>query len=74
MATFGLGDNDRMIGFADAQGVAFAAIQGLNSKFEERLAERDARILRQEQEIAALKRAVEMLLLRASPDGRVDKR
>jgi hypothetical protein len=30
MAAFGLGDNDRMIGFADAQGVAFAAIQGLH--------------------------------------------
>ena len=28
MAAFGLGDNDKMIGFADAQGVAFAAIQG----------------------------------------------
>jgi hypothetical protein len=71
MAAFGLGDNDRMIGFADAQGVALAAIQGLNSKLEERLAERDARIQRQEQEIAVLKRAVEMLLLRASVDGGV---
>jgi len=29
MSTLGLGDNDMMIGFADAQGVAFAAIQGL---------------------------------------------
>jgi hypothetical protein len=59
MAAFGLGDNDRMIGFADAQGVAFAAIQGLNAK----LAEKD-------REIAELKRAVEILLLRTSPDGR----
>jgi len=60
MAAFGLGDNDKMIGFADAQGVAFAAIQGLNAK----LAEKD-------REIAELRRAVEILLLRTSPDGRV---
>jgi hypothetical protein len=59
MAAFGLGDNDRMIGFADAQGIAFAAIQGLNA----RLAEKD-------REIAELKRAVEILLLRTSSDGR----
>ena len=60
MAAFWLGDNDKMIGFADAQGVAFAAIQGLNAK----LAEKD-------REIAELKRAVEILFLRTSPDGRV---
>jgi hypothetical protein len=59
MAAFGLGDNDRMIGFADAQGFAFAAIQGLNA----RLAEKD-------REIAELKRAVAILLLRTSSDGR----
>ena len=64
MAAFGLGDNDRMIGLADAQGVAFAAIQGLNEKLGERLAEKD-------REIAELKRAVEALLARTSPDGRV---
>ena len=59
MAAFGLGDNDRMIVFADAQGIAFAAIQGLNAK----LAEED-------REIAELKRAVEILLVRTSSDGR----
>ena len=64
MAAFGLGDNDKMIGFADAQGIAFAAIQGLNAKLEERLAEKD-------REIAELKRAVQALLVRALPDGRV---
>jgi len=60
MAAFGLGDNDRMIGFADAQGVAFAAIQGLNAK----LAQKD-------REIAELKRAVELLLDRTSPYRRM---
>ena len=71
MAAFGLGDNDKMIGFADAQGVAFAAIQGLNAKFDAAIAERDARIVKQDQEIAELKRAVEVLLTRTSPDGRM---
>jgi hypothetical protein len=64
MATFGLGDNDKMIGFADVQGVAFAVIQGLNAKLEERLAEEG-------RETAELKRGVEALLVRASPQGRV---
>ena len=64
MAAFGLGDNDKMIGFADAQGVAFAAIQGVNAKLEARLAEKD-------REIAELKRAVELLLARTSPEGRM---
>jgi hypothetical protein len=45
MAGFGLGDNEKMIGFADAQGVAFAAIQGLNKKVDE-----------QQREIAELRR------------------
>ena len=71
MAAFGLGDNDKMIGFADAQGVAFAAIQGLNTKFDAAISERDARIVKQDQEIAELKRAVEVLLTRTSPEGRM---
>jgi hypothetical protein len=33
-AAFGLGDNDRVIGFVDEGGVALAAIQGLNKKLE----------------------------------------
>ena len=68
MAAFGLGDNDRMIGFADAQGVAFAAIQGLNAKLEARLAEKD-------REIAELKHAFESLLARMPSEGRpIDRR
>jgi hypothetical protein len=35
MAAFGLGDNDKSIGFQDAEGVALAAIQGLNAKVEQ---------------------------------------
>ena len=68
MAAFGLGDNDKMIGFADAQGVAFAAIQGLNAKLEARLAEKD-------REIAELKHAFESLLARMPSEGRpIDRR
>jgi hypothetical protein len=55
-AAFGLGEDDRMIGFQDADGVALAAIQGLNAKFEAQaaaLAERDARLERQAREIDA---------------------
>jgi hypothetical protein len=78
MAAFGLGDNDKMIGFADAQGIAFAAIQGLNAKLEEREAALRAEANAKDAEIAALKRemadlrlAVEVLLARTSADGRV---
>jgi hypothetical protein len=71
MAAFGLGDNDKMIGFADAQGVLFSAVQGLNAKFDAAIAERDARIVKQDHEIAELRRAVEVLFARTSPDGRV---
>ena len=67
MATFGLGDNDKMIGFADAQGVAFAAIQGLNAK----LSAKDIEIDSLKAEVAELKRAVDVLLTRTSPEGRV---
>jgi len=81
MAAFGLGDNDKMIGFADAQGVAFAAIQGLNAKFEQVVQAKDAAIATlksesdaQKQEIAELRQAVEVLLARTSPAGRMAER
>jgi hypothetical protein len=59
-AAFGLGDGDRTIATVDADGVALAAIQGLNAKVDAKvdaqaaaLAERDARIERQAREIGA---------------------
>ena len=64
MAAFGLGDIDKMIGYAETQGAAFAVIEGLNAKLEERIAEKG-------REVAELNRAVEALRVRASPDGRV---
>jgi hypothetical protein len=67
MAAFGLGDNDRMIGFADAQGIALAAIQGLNATLEARLRERAAEAATLRGELAALRREVEALRGRAPP-------
>ena len=52
-AAFGLGDTDLGIGQQDADGVALAAIQGLNAKLAE-----------QAREIETLKRAVEVLMAR----------
>jgi hypothetical protein len=63
-AAFGLGDSDRSIGVLDASGVALASIQGLNRKLETALAAERARIATLEEELAALRRAVEGLLAR----------
>jgi trimeric autotransporter adhesin len=55
-AAFGLGDGDRTIATVDADGVALAAIQGLNAKIDAQaaaLVERDARIERQARAIDA---------------------
>jgi hypothetical protein len=41
-AMFGLGSDDKTIGLVDADGVALAAIQGLNQKLTEELKRRDA--------------------------------
>ncbi len=56
-AAFGLGDDDTMIGMQDADGVALAAIQGLNAKLEAKVAE-------QSREIAALRERLDALLAR----------
>ena len=57
-AAFGLGESDRHISTIDADGIALAAIQGLNAKLESQAREKDARI-------AALEaRAVDVDLLR----------
>ncbi len=43
-AAFGLGVSDKLIDTIDPDGVALAAIQGLNETMVERLAEKDAEI------------------------------
>jgi hypothetical protein len=59
---FGLGETEMGINTVDADGVALAAIQGLNAKLEAKLAERD-------RQISELQRAVEKLLARTQPAG-----
>ncbi|MFO1313634.1 MAG: tail fiber domain-containing protein [Burkholderiales bacterium] len=91
-AAFGLGVDDKSIGTVDSEGVALAAIQGLNAKLEAKVAEQAreivaarASIAEQAREIAdlksahaaemaELKRAVEVLMARTSPEGRVAAR
>jgi hypothetical protein len=71
-AAFGLGSSDTHISTVDADGVALAAIQGLNAKIEEhaalwekRIAEKDAKIEAQTSRIEALERqAAELGLLK----------
>ena len=73
-AAFGLGDDDKMIGFQDAEGVALAAIQGLNAKLEAQVAEQRLELSRQRNEIAELRRAVEELLAQRDQTQRIAKR
>jgi hypothetical protein len=73
-AAFGVGDSDKSIATVDADGVALAAIQGLNSKLEERLAEKDARIAALESQLGELRRTVELLAARSTPELTVASR
>jgi len=57
-AAFGLGADDKSIGTIDADGVALAAIQGLNQKLEEKLATQEAASRAKDGRIAALERSV----------------
>ncbi len=57
-AAFGLGTDDKHIATVDADGVALAAIQGLNCKVEEQLKVKDAEIRELKQQVAELKRLV----------------
>jgi hypothetical protein len=60
-AAFGLGESDTGIATVDADGVALAAIQGLNQKVETRSRELEARSRKLEAENAALKARLERL-------------
>ncbi len=54
-AAFGLGYDDKTITLVDTEGVALAAIQGLNAKLEERIADKERQIVEQQSEIAELR-------------------
>jgi len=57
-AAFGLGESERTIATVDADGVALAAIQGLNQKLESELRVKEERLRTLETELAALKKLV----------------
>ncbi|HZO55658.1 MAG TPA: tail fiber domain-containing protein, partial [Bryobacteraceae bacterium] len=57
-AVFGVGTDDKHIATVDADGVALAAIQGLNQKLGEELKARDAEIRELRAIMAELKRAI----------------
>ena len=60
-AAFGVGEDDKHISTTDADGVALAAIQGLNQKLEDAVRAKDARIQTLEKDMAELKTIVENL-------------
>ncbi len=53
-AAFGLGSDEKTIGTVDEEGVALAAIQGLNQKLEAQVKEKDARIAALERRLTDL--------------------
>ena len=60
-AAFGVGADDKHIATVDADGVALAAIQGLNQKLEEKLAAQDAALKAKDAELQDLRQSVEEL-------------
>ena len=60
-ATFGLGSTDTGIATVDADGVALAAIQGLNSKVEAENAALRERVANQDRRLAKLEAMVRRL-------------
>lgn len=57
-AAFDLGDDDKYIATVDADGVALAAVQGLNQKLEETVRAQETRIAQLEADLAELRRLV----------------
>ena len=61
-AVFGVGENDISITAVDADGVALAAIQGLNEKLTDEIKRQDAENAELKQTVHELKRLVETLV------------
>ena len=57
-SAFHLGYDDKTIATVDSEGVALAAIQGLNQKLEESGRDKDAKIIQQESRIHQLELAL----------------
>jgi hypothetical protein len=60
-AAFNVGMDDRHIATVDEDGVALAAIQGLNQKLEQSGKDKDAKIQELEQSVAELRKLVQAL-------------
>ncbi len=69
-AAFAVGRDDKHITSVDADGVALAAIQGLNEKFEEQTRAKDARIQQLEATVEELKALVGKLAAQQKGGGR----
>lgn len=70
-AAFGLGKDDKTIASGNADGVALAAIQGLNAKLEHLPEGKDEEIDVLKSELADLRHAVALLMARVSPEQRI---
>ncbi|MBL9176295.1 MAG: tail fiber domain-containing protein, partial [Verrucomicrobiales bacterium] len=68
-AAFALGDDDRHIATVDADGIALAAIQGLNHKLEERLRNQEQELEALRRSVADLKSLVQSLAAQGSQDN-----
>jgi hypothetical protein len=60
-AAFGLGTDDRHIATVDGDGVALAAIQGLNQKLEERTQKLESENAELRRELASIKELLDNL-------------
>jgi hypothetical protein len=60
-STFNVGENDKTITTVDPDGVALAAIQGLNEELKDELKNRDVKIERQQQQIAQQQQQITQL-------------
>lgn len=70
-AAFNLGDKDTVIHGVNADGVALAAIQGLNTKLEAALKQRDQTIAAQQQTLASMEARIAKLESASSSGGTV---
>ncbi|MBN9693806.1 MAG: tail fiber domain-containing protein [Verrucomicrobia bacterium] len=71
-AAFNLGDDDKYIATVDADGVALAAIQGLNQKLEETVRKQADRLERLEAELAELKSLIRQNAGSSEPTARTE--
>jgi hypothetical protein len=68
-AAFGTGADDKHLAALDGNGVALAAIQGLNRKLEAQVKDKDARIEALEKDVAQLKALVTSLAQKVNGGG-----